>query len=208
MTLPERLELKFEESFNKAIQESILRGLFDSYRDAYNECAGYDYEEQHDLEPFQRWIKFRQSLRGLSKRYDNIEVEPKPNGNGSNYHILIISKFIYLTSSSVSESSSLPRDASHRRDYAFQSQLDLFKPLKEEEFVYAILAHGSKRKDKQYPTFAFIIFPDRDFESPVCRIDLFKKHAELIKTLMPASEENEKIEPDVFILSQKKVDNL
>ncbi|MBF0516655.1 MAG: hypothetical protein HQK97_05975 [Nitrospirae bacterium] len=145
MTLPERLELKFEESFNKAIQESILRGLFDSYRDAYNECAGYDYEEQHDLEPFQRWIKFRQSLRGLSKRYDNIEVEPKPNGNGSNYHILIISKFIYLTSSSVSESSSLPRDASHRRDYAFQSQLDLFKPLKEKN-LFTLFWHTDLRE--------------------------------------------------------------
>jgi|GEM_PF-6068083 len=188
MSYVEELEKIFNDSFEKQTQEAFIKGLFDVYQMSHRECYdSYHFHEAHDLLPFLRWIKLRNSLRGMGDRFKEIQAFSKPNGSSSSYHILISTEKMILTVSSADSSISLPRPASHRIEYANQYQYNLEFSSDENNITnskkYAILTHGAMYDDKRQPAFARIIFPSENYDSCIHRIDLFDKHRGLVAAI-------------------------
>lgn len=204
--LSDQLDRIFDVSFPKQIQEAILKCLFDAYAIASDECSKFPKEEAHDLFPFLRWIQLRTLLRGLADRFESVEAQVEPNGTASSYHVCINAGQVKLTASTVDDPSALPPFANYRAEYAAQSQLDLFEdndPFPPDGKIYVILTHGKDQLNRRQPAFARIIFPEKDCQSFVHRIDLFERHKELVDSLIAPQIQ----EPQAKLQRQEKKKN-
>jgi hypothetical protein len=205
MSLREQLEQIFDSSFSTQVQQAILRCLFDAYSFAVDQCKRFPKEEAHDLLPFVRWIQLRTLFRGLAERFQSVEASVEPNGTASSYHVCLISGQIKLTASTVDDPSALPPFANYRKEYAAQSQLNLFESnetLPADGKSYVILTHAKDRENPSKPAFANLIFPDKEVGSIVHKIDLFERHPEFIKNLIDPKTEEPK--PQLRLVDKKK----
>jgi hypothetical protein len=180
------LEKIFDSSFSRPAQEGLIRILFGSYRTAFEGSLQFQKEEARDFIGYYRWIQIRSDLRGFADRFPRIQSIPK------RFHTLIKSGQILLTASSIQDPEEILRHANYREAYSVSSQLDLFeqeRPIPEDALFYCILLHGHNSIDTRQPSFAKIVFPDKECQTYVHEINLFTRYESLVKDLRKPLEE-------------------
>jgi hypothetical protein len=170
----------FDSSVPTSVQEAVVRLLFGAYKNSVQACQQFEKEEARDLLGYHRWIQVRHELRGLAGRFPGVQAIPH------RWHTLLISGQIMMTASSVQDPHQPIRPANYRDAYITSSQLNLYekeKPIPEGAKFYCILTHGHISNDPKRPSFATIVFPEKDSNSNVHEINLFARFAPLVKTL-------------------------
>lgn len=167
----------------KAFQVDLVRGLFQAYREVFEECRVYPEFLDRDAMGQLRRIKFDTIMKSVADRY-GLTARIAPNKSHNCFHTRVQAGRVILTASCVPTPNAMVRDAEFRKTYARDAQLTLEGFERDEsdpeDSVYVILLHGVNREAKTEeelatPAFAGMAFPDRSLTKYVDTIDLFAR---------------------------------
>jgi len=129
----------------------------------------------------QRRADIEVGLRSVAELDQQISGTPLWNKTNSQAHTLITAGQIKLTCSRVNGRYDVVHPSHFRKEYAAQSQYSLFtepEPLPN-EYLFAIIIHSPDQHDKSRPAFVDVVFPDRECERYIARIDLLREFPEV-----------------------------
>lgn len=162
--------------------------LFSTYKSVYDHVDSefgptakrFLAPEARNLLPYYRCARIEQGLRFLAqeyqKKYESINVKPKPNDANNFWYNEITSGRILLTQSHVNGPNEIVRTANFRNTLARGSQYELFDTDDTNlgDFYYGIILHGSPDPVAKYPNFVRLAFPSNDCNHYIGNIDLIK----------------------------------
>jgi hypothetical protein len=203
--VPEVIRQAFLAAVPSEFLASTVRALFQSYGSALQMCTGHmDAPETIDALSVNRRAIFEGNFRTAARR-NSIPATVEVNARKTSRFSLVRLGEIYLTASRSKSKARMPRAAVYRKNFWQSAQTALFAIAKEnapdaqdDATLYAILLHGApaKKKGKDdltnlgLPSFASIVFPDRDGKI-LTTIDLFTEVdacREVVNEYMPRVE--------------------
>lgn len=187
LTHRELFHVEFPDDLLRAICRQVVRG----YQDAWQYCLdNYDFPQRHDVYPMMRRADIERNAATIVERFPPGTAVAVANRVGAAYHVRITSGRVRLTFSAVNERGQVVRPAIFRKQYASNSQTNLFDlgagaDDQDDSALYAILLHGGTKKRPQIPAFMDIGFPDAECKSYVDTINLFARFSEISDWLQP-----------------------
>jgi hypothetical protein len=176
------------------IQDSV-RLLFETYRQAYEECRPRPWQVAHDLRGHVRRALIEERWPLVAERHqaDGIRVAYHPNRKRTSFFTQVTCGRIVLTQSFVEKPETIVRRAEFRNTRARSNQLELFSdnpPPLPDAPLSTLLIHGEARGGR-HPYFADIVFPAPDCKSYLARIELFQLCHALVESPVgpPVAEE-------------------
>lgn len=179
----------FRRDMPSAYLRDCLTGLFEDYLSSAEFCSDrFERTEAVNVLPFFRRGMIEGRLRENAVRHASITSSCSSDESGFWYHTVITAGDCIMTQATARSPDELVRSSYARLAYAEpdnQQYLDpSFRPVTpaRDGFVYGILIHGRERKEKFFPAFGQIVFPNRKLEgySPR-RIDLFAEFPEVVR---------------------------
>lgn len=181
----------FWASIPRELVKKFLRCILISYTKADSEAREkYPPSEAHYIRGPQRRADIEVGLRSVADLDQEVSALPRWNKTGSQAHTLITRGQIKLTCSRADSRYDVVRHAEFRKDYAAQSQYDLFQineppEVSQGPYLYAMILHGPAQDDKSRPAFVDVVFPDRECETYIARIDLLREFPEAFGDITP-----------------------
>ncbi len=164
-----------------------LMGLFENYLSAAEWCGDrFEPSEAFNVLPFYRRGMIEGSLREAAYGVEGMKTSVERDGFWN--HTVVSFGDCIMTQATAKCPDDLVRCSLARQAYSEpdnQKYLNAsFQPATESRrgFVYGLLIHGRDPRERFFPAFAQIVFPNRNLESYFSRrIDLFKEFPEVVR---------------------------
>lgn len=206
----------FHGTFPKPVLASILKAIFQDYRDASEHCfSSFRFPQAKDVSGHYRRGKVEDDLLAIADRFKEREfpelnAEPLKYKHNTASYVEMTYRTIKLTQSCVLSSDDLPRDAEFRNSLAETGQLGLFTEpgaadTEENKYLYCIVLHGVHKdaQKRERCAFACVRFPDKRFEGYIGGpINLFEMFPAIVQEYYGAEKVQE--EPLVAPKRRKK----
>ena len=180
------LEQLFEDCYPPGWIIGAIKNLGEAWQGSRSHCRSmiYGEDEGRDLSSHDRRARFETLLRRHSNSFNGITAESRYNKPRTYSHVVIKSRNLILTASSVPTAKSIPRHANFRCTYNGNGQQELLKTAEEIEAeqkeVYALLLYGPPQANT--PFFLQVAFPDTLWKNYIESFDLMKKYPGVIST--------------------------
>lgn len=177
----------FRRDVSAVYLQKCLMGLFECYLSAAEWCADrFEPSEGFNVLPFYRRGLIESMLRESAIGISGMKCAVEQDGFWN--HTVIGTGDCIMTQATVKFPDELVRCSLARQAYCEpdnQKYLNAsFQPITQSRkgFVYGLLLHGREPRERFFPAFARIVFPDRNLESYFARqIDLFKEFPETVR---------------------------
>jgi hypothetical protein len=206
----------FWASISRELAKKFLRCILDMYIKADTETkANYPPFEAHYMRGPQRRADIEVGLRGVAELDHEASGVPRWNKPHNQTHTLVTRGHIKLTCSRANNRYDVIRSSEFRKEYAEESQVLLFPdthPLDctPSEYLFAMIIHGPDQEDQSRPAFVDVVFPDRECQMYIARINLLKEFPEIFGDITPPPVEptaptdpNDPSDPDPTVTLRK-----
>jgi hypothetical protein len=164
-----------------------LLGLFENYLSAAELCGDrFEPSEAFNVLPFYRRGMIEATLRDVAAGYPGMQSTVERNGFWN--HTVVAVGDCIITQATVQDPFEMVRHSLARQCYCEpdnQRYLDSsFAPATASRsgFVFGLLVHGREPRERFFPAFAHIVFPNRNLNGYFSRrIDLFREFPEVVR---------------------------
>jgi hypothetical protein len=202
----------FDSSVPRAMQRDSVRIIWHGYQETFREVnSRHARPEAHDLLGHERRAYIERELRAMAELYPDTVAMPEWNKTKTAAHTIITRGVIKLTESKVRTPWTIVHPSVFRSEYAEVFQPDLFQPDEYEErdeisYIYSIILHGCEPSTPSIPSFIHVVFPDRDFQTYIHRINLFKKFPDLLDELQGRPTDQTPPPPPLFLRKNRRAE--